>query len=84
MLALEEAKFFLVTTKTCTKVSCLSWAESYLEKQGFLKHKKKVEISIRVKNGKNIFFSRKMGACAREDKHFFVTIKKSAKESSSR
>ena len=49
MLALEKVKNSLVTTKTCAKGSCSSWAESYFEKQGFeaQKGKKKTfEISI--------------------------------------
>ena len=35
MIALEEVKKSPVTTKTCAKVRCSSWAESYLEKEGF-------------------------------------------------
>ena len=31
----KDVKISLVTTKTCAKKSCSSWAESYLENQGF-------------------------------------------------
>ena len=49
----------LFTTKICAKKSCSSWAESYLEKQGFEAQKKTekhtFKISISVKNEKKIF-----------------------------
>ena len=85
MLSLDDVKNSLVTTKTCAEGSCSSRVKSYFEKQEFEAQKKvknkrlkfRFEWKIAKKN------SQKMGACAKEEKHFFSDNQKMRKKSSS-